>query len=71
MCIKEALRLYPPVPGIARKLTKPMTFFDGVTVPAGTSAVMSQGQQLEPKSRWISLALLAYQLLFMEQKREN
>ncbi|XP_062395278.1 cytochrome P450 4B1 [Sardina pilchardus] len=35
MCIKESLRLYPPVPGMARKLSKPMTFFDGRTVPAG------------------------------------
>ncbi|XP_076008752.1 cytochrome P450 4B1-like [Genypterus blacodes] len=35
MCIKESLRLYPPVPGISRKLTKPMTFFDGRTVPEG------------------------------------
>uniref|UniRef100_A0AAR2ISA3 Cytochrome P450, family 4, subfamily T, polypeptide 8 n=1 Tax=Pygocentrus nattereri TaxID=42514 RepID=A0AAR2ISA3_PYGNA len=32
MCIKESLRLYPPVPGMARKVTKPMTFFDGRTV---------------------------------------
>ncbi|XP_026140542.1 cytochrome P450 4T8 [Carassius auratus] len=35
MCIKESLRLCPPVPGISRKLTKPMTFFDGRTVPEG------------------------------------
>ncbi|XP_030637190.1 cytochrome P450 4T8 [Chanos chanos] len=35
MCIKESLRLYPPVPGMSRKITKPMTFFDGRTVPAG------------------------------------
>ncbi|XP_023256862.1 cytochrome P450 4B1 [Seriola lalandi dorsalis] len=35
MCIKESLRLYPPVPGMSRKLTKPMTFFDGRTVPEG------------------------------------
>ncbi|XP_069050372.1 cytochrome P450 4B1-like isoform X1 [Lepisosteus oculatus] len=35
MCIKESLRLYPPVPEISRKLTKPMTFFDGRTVPEG------------------------------------
>ncbi|KAI3361209.1 hypothetical protein L3Q82_013408, partial [Scortum barcoo] len=35
MCIKESLRLYPPVPGMSRKLTKPMTFFDGRTLPAG------------------------------------
>ncbi|XP_067365377.1 cytochrome P450 4B1-like isoform X2 [Channa argus] len=36
MCIKESLRLYPPVPGISRKLSKPMTFFDGRTLPAGS-----------------------------------
>ncbi|XP_070822236.1 cytochrome P450 4B1-like [Chaetodon trifascialis] len=36
MCIKESLRLYPPVPGISRIITKPMTFFDGRTLPAGS-----------------------------------
>ncbi|MGH0144616.1 UNVERIFIED_CONTAM: hypothetical protein FKN15_005811 [Acipenser sinensis] len=35
MCIKESLRLNPPVPGIARKLTKPMTFCDGRMLPEG------------------------------------
>uniref|UniRef100_A0A672YFG8 aromatase n=1 Tax=Sphaeramia orbicularis TaxID=375764 RepID=A0A672YFG8_9TELE len=35
MCIKESLRLYPPVPGISRHVTKPLTFFDGRTIPAG------------------------------------
>ncbi|XP_031145246.1 cytochrome P450 4B1 [Sander lucioperca] len=36
MCIKESLRLYPPVPGMSRKITKPMTFFDGRTLPKGS-----------------------------------
>ncbi|KAJ3598539.1 hypothetical protein NHX12_002048 [Muraenolepis orangiensis] len=35
MCIKESLRLYPPVPGVSRKLTKTMTFFDGRSLPEG------------------------------------
>ncbi|XP_068592156.1 cytochrome P450 4B1-like [Cebidichthys violaceus] len=35
MCIKESLRLYPPVPGISRMTTKPMTFFDGRSLPKG------------------------------------
>ncbi|XP_062847468.1 cytochrome P450 4A6 [Trichomycterus rosablanca] len=35
MCIKESIRMYPPVPGIGRRMTKPVTFFDGRTVPAG------------------------------------
>lgn len=35
MCIKESLRLHPPVPGMSRKTVKPITFFDGRTLPAG------------------------------------
>ncbi|XP_077994208.1 leukotriene-B4 omega-hydroxylase 3-like [Glandiceps talaboti] len=35
LCIKESLRLNPPVPAISRLLTSPLTFPDGRTVPAG------------------------------------
>ncbi|XP_054478002.1 cytochrome P450 4A12, partial [Anoplopoma fimbria] len=41
MCIKESLRLYPPVPGISRTTTKPMTFFDGRTLPKGCNIAAS------------------------------
>uniref|UniRef100_A0A4X2LD53 Cytochrome P450 family 4 subfamily B member 1 n=1 Tax=Vombatus ursinus TaxID=29139 RepID=A0A4X2LD53_VOMUR len=36
MCIKESLRLYPPVSNISRELSKPLTFPDGRSLPAGT-----------------------------------
>ncbi|KAB0340761.1 hypothetical protein FD754_022850, partial [Muntiacus muntjak] len=41
MCIKESLRLAPPAVSISRKLTKPMTFPDGRSLPAGMTVVLS------------------------------
>ncbi|XP_048353220.1 cytochrome P450 4B1-like [Sphaerodactylus townsendi] len=41
MCIKESLRLYPPVPGVSRQLSKPITFFDGRTLPEGSWVAVS------------------------------
>ncbi|KAM4871576.1 cytochrome P450 4A6-like [Thomomys bottae] len=41
MCIKEALRLYPPVPTVSRDLSKPVTFPDGRSLPKGVSVSLS------------------------------
>uniref|UniRef100_A0A8C8VEP7 Uncharacterized protein n=1 Tax=Pelusios castaneus TaxID=367368 RepID=A0A8C8VEP7_9SAUR len=41
MCIKESLRLYPPVPAVSRQLIKPITFFDGRTLPEGVEVGVS------------------------------
>ncbi|KAM8935317.1 cytochrome P450 4A11-like isoform 2-T2 [Lycaon pictus] len=41
MCIKEALRLYPPVPSVGRELSKPITFPDGRSLPKGFLVLLS------------------------------
>ncbi|XP_068819708.1 cytochrome P450 4A11-like [Capricornis sumatraensis] len=41
MCIKEAMRLYPPVPVTGRELSKPITFPDGRSLPAGIHPLLS------------------------------
>ncbi|CAH6790683.1 Cyp4a30b [Phodopus roborovskii] len=41
MCIKEALRLYPPVPAIGRELSTPVTFPDGRSLPKGFLITLS------------------------------
>ncbi|KAM8930556.1 cytochrome P450 4B1-like [Pelodytes ibericus] len=40
-CIKESMRLYTPVPMIARQLSKPITFCDGRSLPSGSVVVVS------------------------------
>uniref|UniRef100_A0A4W2HI23 Cytochrome P450 family 4 subfamily X member 1 n=1 Tax=Bos indicus x Bos taurus TaxID=30522 RepID=A0A4W2HI23_BOBOX len=41
MCIKESLRLAPPAMSISRQLSKPITFPDGRSLPAGMTVVLS------------------------------
>ncbi|XP_045147700.1 cytochrome P450 4A11-like, partial [Echinops telfairi] len=41
MCIKEALRIYPPVPSIGRVLSKPITFPDGRSLPKGITVSLN------------------------------
>ncbi|XP_062960050.1 cytochrome P450 4X1-like [Cynocephalus volans] len=41
MCIKESLRMIPPIPSVSRELNKPLTFPDGRSLPAGITIVLS------------------------------
>ncbi|XP_027749557.1 cytochrome P450 4B1-like isoform X3 [Empidonax traillii] len=41
MCIKESLRLFPPVPSVSRQLSKPVTFPDGRSLPAGCQVALN------------------------------
>ncbi|XP_059709858.1 cytochrome P450 4A10-like [Haemorhous mexicanus] len=41
MCIKESLRLFPPAAGVSRELSKPVTFPDGRSLPAGCQVSLS------------------------------
>ncbi|XP_042641862.1 cytochrome P450 4B1 [Tyto alba] len=41
MCIKESLRLFPPVPSVSRYLSKAVTFSDGRSLPAGCQVGLS------------------------------
>ncbi|CAO2588556.1 Cytochrome P450 4A10 [Lemmus lemmus] len=41
MCIKEAMRLYPPAPAIVRELSTPVTFPDGRSLPKGITVMLS------------------------------
>ncbi|XP_068098545.1 cytochrome P450 4A6-like isoform X2 [Hyperolius riggenbachi] len=41
LCIKESMRLYPPVPGVARELKEPITFCDGRRLPKGAIVLLS------------------------------
>ncbi|XP_010608555.1 cytochrome P450 4A4 isoform X2 [Fukomys damarensis] len=41
MCIKEAMRIYPPVPSVSRELSKPVTFPDGRSLPKGIIVSLS------------------------------
>lgn len=41
MCIKETLRLYPPVPFVSRMLSTPVTFPDGRSLPKGITVQLT------------------------------
>ncbi|KAG9468809.1 hypothetical protein GDO78_021905 [Eleutherodactylus coqui] len=40
MCIKESMRLFPPVPEVSRELKEPITFCDGRSLPKGTMVLL-------------------------------
>ncbi|XP_077997876.1 cytochrome P450 4F12-like [Glandiceps talaboti] len=40
MCIKESLRIHPPVPKVSRLITKPYTFPDGKVLHPGVTTVL-------------------------------
>ncbi|XP_062454359.1 ultra-long-chain fatty acid omega-hydroxylase isoform X2 [Rhea pennata] len=41
MCIKESLRLHPPVTAVSRRCTKDIALHDGHVVPSGTTCLLS------------------------------
>ncbi|NXJ87215.1 CP4F4 protein, partial [Trogon melanurus] len=41
MCIKESLRLHPPVTAVSRRCTQDIALRDGLVVPKGTICLMS------------------------------
>ncbi|XP_069835574.1 cytochrome P450 4B1-like [Dendropsophus ebraccatus] len=52
MCIKESMRLYPPVPGVARQLKEPITFLDGRSLPKGSSVFLHIFSMNRSPSMW-------------------
>ncbi|XP_029332102.1 cytochrome P450 4A10 isoform X3 [Mus caroli] len=51
MCIKEALRLYPPVPGIVRELSTSVTFPDGRSLPKELLGIFNLSIWMSVKER--------------------
>ena len=47
MCIKESLRLHPPVTAVSRRCTEDITLRDGRVIPKGTACL---GCKVFPKS---------------------
>ncbi len=59
MCIKEAMRLNTPVPGIGRETSKDFEL-EGVTLPKGTTIVLSVHLLHSNKAVWGEDALVRY-----------